>query len=99
MFDIKPYFEIAYIDKFGVAILEFNEFITLPQNKTDINSTVLTLTIESESELYWEQRKLEFTWTALNVTTRNLTLQIVWENPPYISQSKRRDRIVVELVD
>ena len=54
VFDIQPYFEITYIDKFGVAILEFNELINLPQNLTDINSTVLTLTIESESELYLE---------------------------------------------
>ena len=54
MFEIEPYFDITYIDKFGVAVLEFNELINLPQNITDINTTVLTLEVESESELYLE---------------------------------------------
>ena len=34
-----------------------------------------------------------------NFTESNMTLQIVWDNPTYISQNKIRDMIVLRVID
>ena len=58
----------------------------LPVNITDVNEKVLHLWLDSFNEDYLESNLLSFTWIAKEITDNRLTIQLVWDNPTYVSQ-------------
>ena len=74
---------IENVDEMGIVTLRFNLPLYNITNLTYIDETVLKLDIvKAQSE---RSRNLNFTWTAINMTERDLKIQLKFVEPRSVS--------------
>ena len=79
--------------------MRFNKSMIVPANLTRVNDTVLELTVKSLNDHFIEENLLGLAWKVKNFTESNMTLQITWDNPAFISQHTIRDKLVLKVID
>ena len=85
------------VDRLGVLTIRFSQEMTPPSDFSSIDDTVLTMNIITEN--IDNIGKLGFSWFVTEFTSTFCTIQLEWENPPWVSSTIVRDQLTMEVLD
>ena len=77
--------------------VRFSKEMEIPRDLTSIDDSVLSLRIESEDKNNLDYRG--FSWNVTEFYPLNCTIQLNWDNPPWVSSTTVRDRVIFKVVD
>ena len=85
------------IDRLGVLTIQFSQEVNIPNNLTAINDSIFSLKIKTPKDAQVDMRG--FIWNVTQFYPKNCTIQLIWDNPPWISSDEERDRLLLKVVD